>query len=229
MLKIKNAIILAAGRGSRMESLCDSTPKPLLKINGKPIIENIIETLNRSGINDITIVSGYLHDQLTYLKDKYQLQIIVNTNWENTNNTTSLISCIDKLSDTLIINGDVIITDEKIPTEYSSSCTFAELNSNIDEWAIELDNNENVISFNQQPTNYDGYYQREITILNNDMSNKIRSEILNFDKNEYYEFLVLLCSKKYNIPFGIHKIKRGSFFDIDKKDDFIKYCSLFEK
>lgn len=53
-------MILAAGRGKRMGALTDHTPKPLLQINNKPLITYQIESLARSGVQDIIINLGYL-------------------------------------------------------------------------------------------------------------------------------------------------------------------------
>jgi len=72
------AMILAAGRGERMRPLTDHTPKPLLKVAGKPIIEYTIEALVQAGISELVINLAHLGDQLeTYLGDgaKYQAHI----------------------------------------------------------------------------------------------------------------------------------------------------------
>ena len=59
-----NAIILAAGRGERMRPLTDTTPKPLLKVRGKPLIEWHIEALVNSGVRQIVINTAWLEDQI---------------------------------------------------------------------------------------------------------------------------------------------------------------------
>lgn len=59
-----NAIILAAGRGERMRPLTDTTPKPLLRVRGKPLIEWHIEALVRSGIHRIVINTAWLEEQI---------------------------------------------------------------------------------------------------------------------------------------------------------------------
>jgi len=57
------ALILAAGRGERMRPLTDSTPKPLLVVRGKPLIEWHLESLLRAGVRDIIINTAWLEDQ----------------------------------------------------------------------------------------------------------------------------------------------------------------------
>lgn len=58
------AMILAAGRGERMRPLTDHTPKPLLQVGGKPLIEYHLEALARSGIRDLVINHAHLGRQL---------------------------------------------------------------------------------------------------------------------------------------------------------------------
>lgn len=64
------AMILAAGRGERMRPLTDEHPKPLLKVDGKALIEWHIEALKDAGIKDILINTSWLGDQIPeYLGD----------------------------------------------------------------------------------------------------------------------------------------------------------------
>lgn len=58
------AIILAAGRGERMRPLTDTTPKPLLKVGGKCLIEYHITNLAQAGITELVINHAYLGEQL---------------------------------------------------------------------------------------------------------------------------------------------------------------------
>jgi MurNAc alpha-1-phosphate uridylyltransferase len=57
------AIILAAGRGERMRPLTDSTPKPLLQVRGKPLIEWHLEALASAGVRDVVINTAWLEAQ----------------------------------------------------------------------------------------------------------------------------------------------------------------------
>ena len=53
------AIILAAGKGTRMGSLTEETPKPMLRVEGKPILEHILGGLRQAGIVDICLITGW--------------------------------------------------------------------------------------------------------------------------------------------------------------------------
>ncbi len=59
------AILLAAGRGERMRPLTDATPKPLLRVRGKPLIEWHLEALARGGVREVVVNTAWLEEQIT--------------------------------------------------------------------------------------------------------------------------------------------------------------------
>ncbi len=58
-VKITKAVILAAGRGTRMKGLTEDLPKPMIKVQGSPILETIVRGLVENGVKEILIVVGY--------------------------------------------------------------------------------------------------------------------------------------------------------------------------
>ena len=65
------AIVLAAGRGRRLEPLTLTTPKPLLPVAGRPILAHILDALATARIRDIVVVVGHLGDQIAaYLETR---------------------------------------------------------------------------------------------------------------------------------------------------------------
>ena len=58
------AVILAAGRGTRMGALTEHTPKPLLCVKGRPIIEHILAGLRGAGVGEAVIITGYRGEQI---------------------------------------------------------------------------------------------------------------------------------------------------------------------
>ncbi|MEK7533839.1 MAG: HAD-IIIA family hydrolase [Patescibacteria group bacterium] len=70
MKTIKQAVILAGGKGVRLRPLTLKTPKPMIKIHGKPFLEYIIELLKNNRIEKVLILTGYLHEQIeNYFRD----------------------------------------------------------------------------------------------------------------------------------------------------------------
>lgn len=62
--KIKQAVILAGGRGERLRPFTDRNPKPMVPINGKPFLELLIEMLRENGMKEVVILSGYLGNKI---------------------------------------------------------------------------------------------------------------------------------------------------------------------
>src|ERR1700756_4038217 len=70
MTRIDRAVLLAAGRGTRMRELTAELPKPMIKVRGKPILLHIIEGLQTAGIKDFLIIVGYQSNTIrTYFDD----------------------------------------------------------------------------------------------------------------------------------------------------------------
>lgn len=80
------AIILAAGRGSRMKSLTDEQPKCLVEVYGRSLLNWQLKALRDAGIKDIAIVTGYMREMLS----GYGLVEFHNDRWEETNMVSSL-------------------------------------------------------------------------------------------------------------------------------------------
>ena len=104
--KVDNAIIMAAGMSSRFAPLCYETPKGLLNVKGEKLIEREILQLKEAGIEDITLVVGYMKEKMFYLAEKFGVDIVVNEDYYRFNNTSSLILVTEKLKNTYICSSD---------------------------------------------------------------------------------------------------------------------------
>ena len=89
--KVNNAIIMAAGMSSRFAPLSYERPKGLLNVKGEILIEREIRQLQEAGITDITIVVGYMKEKFFYLEEKFGAKIVVNEDYYQYNNTSTLI------------------------------------------------------------------------------------------------------------------------------------------
>lgn len=142
-----NAIIMASGMGTRMRPLTDTVPKPLVKINGKPMIETIIEGLLSAKTNEIAIVVGYLGEKFEYLKKRFKnINIIKNTVYESVNNISSVYFARDFLlkGNCYICEADLYISDKSIfcPTP-KRSCYFGKkITGKTEDWVFDLDRDE---------------------------------------------------------------------------------------
>ena len=113
------AIILAAGRGSRMKTLSSDKPKCLVEINGRSLLNLQLSSMRSSGVTDIAIVTGYKREML----ENQGLKEFYNIGWHNSNMVTSLAcasewltqhDCIVSYAD--IFYGNKIIDDLLLAT-----------------------------------------------------------------------------------------------------------------
>jgi mannose-1-phosphate guanylyltransferase/phosphomannomutase len=108
--KPSKAIILAGGKGTRMKSLANNLPKPMLRIQNKPILEHNIDLLKRHGIKDIIISIGYRGDQIKeYFSDGSQFGVNISyVEEEEPMGTAGPLNLLKgQLNDTFILmNGD---------------------------------------------------------------------------------------------------------------------------
>lgn len=109
------AIILAAGKGKRLQPLTKSVPKPLMKINNRTILDRQIQILIKNGITDIIIVTGYKSQLIKKHLERENLKIIVNRKFKkfNTLYSTWLIKKYIK-TDFIFLYGDLIFDEEMI-------------------------------------------------------------------------------------------------------------------
>ncbi len=134
---VKNAIIQAAGFGSRCVPLTYETPKGLLRINGRPIIEYQIEQLLEVGIRDITLVVGYMKERFEYLIDRYGVQLVYNPEYATRNTLVSILCVEEKLGGSYILCADHYM-EKNIFHAYEPdswyTCLYAE--GNTEEWCV---------------------------------------------------------------------------------------------
>ena len=105
---MKQAVVLAAGISSRMRPLTNNLPKPMLRLNGKPIMEYVVEHLRRSGFADIIITLHYLPDVIMdYFRDgsEFGLDIVYSREESLLDTAGSLRLLKDKLQNEFLVCG----------------------------------------------------------------------------------------------------------------------------
>lgn len=106
------AILMAAGLGSRMRPLTDTVAKPLVKVNGTPLIETVIAALEKRGVAEICVVTGYKAEQFDALAQKHpQIRLVHNADFATKNNINSVAVVADKMasSDCFVCEADLFL------------------------------------------------------------------------------------------------------------------------
>lgn len=119
-IRAKKAVILAAGAGRRLGSFTDAHPKPLLEINGTPILGNCLTRLKEAGVEEAVIVVGHFKEQITaFAGSDYaglKIRYIESERYATTNNIYSLWLAREELNeDILLVEADIFF-DEKLLT-----------------------------------------------------------------------------------------------------------------
>ncbi|MBF0993530.1 MAG: phosphotransferase [Granulicatella sp.] len=103
----KKAVILAAGFGMRMVPINTEIPKGLLEVRGEVLIERMIRHLHEVGITDIQVVVGFMKERYEYLIDEFNVQLVVNSEYQIKNNLHSLSKIKSSLDKTYIVPCDI--------------------------------------------------------------------------------------------------------------------------
>ena len=104
--RVKNAIILAAGMSTRFIPVSYELPKGLISVKGEVMIEREIRQLKEAGVQEIIVVVGYMMEKFFYLRDKYNVKLVVNNEFSTKNTHSSIYVARDYLSNTYILCSD---------------------------------------------------------------------------------------------------------------------------
>lgn len=143
MNKVRRAIIMAAGIGSRLRPITLHTPKPLVKVHGVRMIDTVLRGLLEQGITEIYIVVGYRKEQFAALKRDYpQIKLIENPYYAECNNISSLFAAREHLEDAMILDGDLIIRNPAVlsPVFERSGYNAIWTDGQTEEWLMQAEN-----------------------------------------------------------------------------------------
>lgn len=136
---VDNAIILAAGFGSRFVPYTFEIPKGMVEVNGTSMVESQIKQLHNAGITDITIVTGYLREKYQTLIEHYGLTEIYNPQYSQANTISSLWVARAHLKNTYILSSDNLLRENLYRSEekFPWYC-LAYAEGNTSEWCVAL-------------------------------------------------------------------------------------------
>ena len=118
--RAKRAIFIAAGFGSRLVPITLNTPKPLVRVNGKRLIDTMLDACLEAGISEIYIVRGYLAEQFDQLLYKYpMIKFIENPSYNEANNISSAMASRFLMQDAYVLEADLLVSDPKVIRKYN--------------------------------------------------------------------------------------------------------------
>lgn len=224
MHKVKHAIIMAAGKGTRLKPITDVMPKPLIKVNGTTMIESIISALHSNKIYKIYIVVGYLKEQFEFLKKKYRgIKLIFNPYFDTCNNISSLFVIRDHISNAIILDGDQIIKNYKVlSVEFEKSCyNVVWCPDDTNEWLLSVMNDS--VKSCSRVGGYNGWQLYSISRWTKSDGKKLKKYlekefILNRNRSIYWDDIPLNIYLN-NFNLGIFKMNQEDVCEIDCIDE----------
>lgn len=227
--KVKNAIIMAAGMSNRFVPLSYEKPKGLLKVKGEILIEREIEQLKQAGINDITIVVGYMKEKFFYLADKYGVKILVNEDYYRYNNTSTLLLVLDQLSNTYICSSDNYFVENVFePYVYEGYYSAVYMAGPTDEYCLQCDSRGKIkgVTFG----GHDSWYMSGHVYFDHAFSEKfskiLREEFANPDtQNNLWENLYARYVKE--LILHIRKYDRSMVWEFDSLEELREFDSEY--
>ena len=138
--RVKRAVFIAAGFGTRLVPITLNTPKPLVRVNGKRIIDGLLDACLGIGIEDIYVVRGYLAEQFDQLLYKYpMIKFLENPIYNEANNISSALVARYLLSNAYVFEADLLIRNPEILKKYHYASDFLGFKSDrTDDWCFKV-------------------------------------------------------------------------------------------
>jgi CTP:phosphocholine cytidylyltransferase-like protein len=140
--RVKRAIFIAAGFGSRLVPITLNTPKPLVRVKGVRIIDTLLDAVNAAEIEDVVIVRGYFGEQFDQLLYKYpQIKFLENPFYNESNNISSAMCARYLLKNAYVLESDLYLNKPGLITKYQYASNYLGVPAAItDDWCFETKN-----------------------------------------------------------------------------------------
>ena len=219
-----DAVIMAGGRGQRLQPLTDTVPKPLLKVGEKPIMEYNLDQLAKFGIDNFWVSLKYLGKKIeNYFGSGVEKNINLEYIWEKESlGTIGAVSLINNFShDYILVTNSDLLTNidyehfflEFIKQDADLAVLTIPYQINIPYAVLETQNNV-ITSFKEKPT-YTYYSNGGVYLMKRNIISYIPKNCF-YNSTDLMQQLINLNYKVISYPF------MGYWLDIGKHDDFEK-------
>ena len=216
--RVKRAIFIAAGFGSRLVPVTLNTPKPLVRVGGVRIIDTLLDAVVAAGIEDIYIVRGYLAEQFDQLLYKYpKIKFIENPAYNEANNISSAMQAKHLLSNSYVFEADLLLSNPALIKPYQYKSNFLGFKvERTDDWCFEV---KDGVIINQKVGGFNCYQEVGISYWDNTDGQKLSEHIeqvyaMPGGKERYWDQVPMLIYKKdYRVE--IRECKKEDVVEID--------------
>ncbi|MBO4473935.1 MAG: NTP transferase domain-containing protein [Clostridiales bacterium] len=216
--RAKRAVFIAAGFGSRMVPITLNTPKPLVRVHGKRIIDTLLDACFAAGIEEIYIVRGYLAEQFDQLLYKYpNIRFLDNPVYNEANNISSAVLARHLLSNSYVFEADLLLSNPKIITKYHYTSDFLAIpKDRTDDWCFAV--KDGVIK--EEKVGGENCWQMVgISYWNDEDGKKLEEDLPSVfngpgGKERYWE-QVPLVYKKENYKVAVRECREEDIVEID--------------
>lgn len=210
--RVRRAVFMAAGFGSRLVPITLNTPKPLVRVKGKRIIDSLLDAVVSIGIKEIYLVRGYLSEQFDQLLKKYpNIIFIENPVYNETNNISSAYFARHFLSNSYVFESDLLLYNPKLITKYQYESNYLGVPTSLTEdWCFLTDGSGYIKKLMQG--GIDCYHMFGISYWTEEDGTKLDSDL----------------ERVYNLPGGKERYWDQAIFDynIDHYDIAVRTCSF---
>ena len=204
--RVKRAVFIAAGFGTRLVPITFNTPKPLVRVHGVRIIDRLIDACLEAGISEIYVVRGYLAELFDQLLYKYpMIRFLENPAYNEANNISSALVARYLLSNSYVFEGDLLLSNPSIVKRYHYTSNFLGIKKQrSDDWVVKVKNG--IIYEETVGAEGDNVYQMVgISYWNEEDGHKLSQDIQDVyqspgGKERYWEQVPLVYKKAhYNV------------------------------
>lgn len=228
--RVKKAIFMAAGFGSRMVPVTLNTPKPLIKVHGKRIIETLLDAVLDAGITDITIVRGYLGEQFDLLLKKYpMIKFVENPIYNEANNISSAYVVRDMLANAYVLESDLLLYNKDIIRKYEYTTNYLGMPVDVtDDWCFETKKGY-ITKIRVGGENV--HHMFGISYWSKEDAEKIECDIEKVfkspgGKERYWDEVALKeCIKNYKV--WVRPVEKGDIVEIDTYNELKQIDSVY--